>query len=202
MPNKLPARLPGDVTLHQAELLRYAVEVLEGQKLTYMVVGSFASAAYGEPRLTHDIDIVVQLGMENVDRLCEAFPAPEFYVSPSAARDAVLQRGQFNVIHPASGNKIDFMIARDDPWGRSQLARRVQRPVLPDCETVTAAPEDIILAKLWYYQDGGSEKHLRDIASMLRVSGDEIDKSYIERWVSELGFTQEWQAVLERVAHS
>jgi hypothetical protein len=185
--------------LHQAELLRYAIEALEAQKLTYMVVGSFASATYGEPRFTNDIDIVIQLSAGDVDRLCEAFPAPEFYVSASAAREAVLRRGQFNVIHPSSGNKIDFMVARDDPWGRSQLARRVHRPILPDCKTFAAAPEDVILAKLWYYQDGGSEKHLRDIASMLRISGDQIDKTYIEDWAAQLGFTAEWRAVLDRL---
>jgi hypothetical protein len=174
--------------------------VLEAQKLPYMVVGSFASAAYGEPRLTHDIDIVVQLRAGDVDRLCGAFPSPEFYVSASAAREAVLQRGQFNVIHPTSGNKIDFMIARDDPWGRSQLARRSPRPLLPDCETFTAAPEDVILAKLLYYQEGGSEKHLRDIASMLRISGDEIDQTYIDHWAGQLGLVQEWHAVLDRLS--
>ena len=185
--------------MNQAELLRYVIEVLEAQKLTYMVVGSFASATYGEPRLTHDIDIVLDLGMDAVERLCEAFPSPEFYVSASAAREAVRMRSPFNVIHPASGNKVDFMMARDDAWGRSQLARRRRQPILADRETFVASPEDLILAKLWYYQDGGSEKHLRDIASMFRVSGEEIDKAYIEHWAKQLGFTQEWQMVLERV---
>jgi hypothetical protein len=195
----LPAKLPGDEALNQAELLRYAVEVLEGRKLTYMVVGSFASASYGEPRLTHDIDIVVQLRAGDVDGLCAAFPAPEFYVSASAAREAVRMRGQFNVIHPTSGNKIDFMVAHDDAWGRTQLGRRIRRPILPDRDTFTAAPEDVIVAKLLYYQEGQSEKHLRDVASMLRVSGDEIDNTYIEHWAGQLGVTQVWQAVLDRV---
>jgi len=185
--------------LNQAELLRYAVEVLEGQKLAYLIVGSFARAVYGEPRLTHDIDIVLQLQLDAVDRLCGAFPPPEFYVSCPAAREAVSTRGQFKVIHPASGNKIDFMIAKDDAWGRSQLARRGRKPILPDREACVAAPEDVILGKLWYYREGGSEKHLRDIAAMLQVSGELIDKAYIDRWAQELGFTEEWQAVLKRL---
>ncbi len=185
--------------MDQAELLRYVVEVLEAQKLTYMVVGSFASASYGEPRLTHDIDIVLHLDIAAVDRFCGAFPSPEFYVSLPAAREAALRRGQFNVIHPASGNKIDFIMARDDAWGRSQLARRGRKPILPDRETFVAAPEDVILAKLWYYQEGGSEKHLRDIAGMLRVSGEEIDKQYINHWAQQLGLLEPWQAVLRRL---
>ncbi len=199
MPRRLRGKLHGDAIVNQAELLERVIEILESQHLTYMLVGSFASAAYGEPRLTHDIDIVIQLGIDAVDRLCSAFPAPEFYVSLSAARDAVARRGQFNVIHPTSGNKIDFMIARNDAWGQSQLARRVRKPILPDRPTFVAAPEDVILGKLWYYQEGGSEKHLRDIAAMLRVSGDEIDKEYITRWAEQLGLTKAWQAVLDRL---
>jgi hypothetical protein len=63
--------------------------VLEDHRIKYMVVGSFASIAYGEPRLTNDIDIVVQLNFEQADLLCNAFPDPEFYVSVAAARDTV-----------------------------------------------------------------------------------------------------------------
>ena len=186
--------------MNQAELLEQVIDILESQQVTYMLVGSFASAAYGEPRLTHDIDIVIQLDLDAVDRLCGAFPAPEFYVSLSAARAAIVGRGQFNVIHPGSGNKVDFMIARNDPWGQSQLARRGHKPILPGRLTYVASPEDVILGKLWYYQEGGSEKHLRDIAAMLRVSGDMIDRAYIDHWTRQLGFTEPWQAVLDRLA--
>ena len=63
----------------------------------------------------------------------------------------------------------------------------------------TAAPEDVILAKLWYYHEGGSDKHLRDIAAMLQVSGEVIDRGYIDRWARELGYTEEWRAVLEKL---
>ena len=185
--------------MNQAELLRYVIDVLESQELAYMVVGSFASSTYGEPRLTNDIDVVVNLRADAVDRLCMAFPTPEFYVSASAAREAVQMPGQFNVIHPSSGNKIDFMIARDDAWGRSQLARRRRHPILADRETFVAAPEDVILAKLQYYQEGQSEKHLRDIAAMLQVSGDEIDKTYIDHWAGQLGIMKEWRIVLDRL---
>ncbi len=186
--------------MEQAELLRYAIGVLEDQGLTYMVVGSFASIAYGEPRLTHDINIVVQIAGGQVEQLCAAFPDPEFYVSAPATRQAVIDRGQFNVIHPASGNKIDFIIARKDAWGRSQLARRMRKPILADMETNIAAPEDVIIGKLWYYQEGGSEKHLRDIAGMLQVSNTEIDRDYVSVWAKKLGLEIPWQAVLQRLA--
>ena len=157
--------------MEQPELVRKVIATLESQGLPYMLVGSLASAVYGQPRLTQDIDVVVALPVSEVDRLCAVFPAPEFYVSVPAARQAAAGGGQFNIVHPASGNKIDVMVARQDPWGRSQLARRRRELIFPQLPGFVAAPEDVIVGKLWYYDEGGSEKHLRDIAAILQVSG-------------------------------
>jgi hypothetical protein len=164
-----------------------------------MLVGSLASGVYGEGRLTHDIDIVVDLASSQVDALCAAFPGPEYYVSLAAARQETARGGQFNVIHPTSGNMIDFMLARRDAWGRSQLERRQREQIFPDLVGYTAAPEDVILAKMWYYREGEHEKHLRDIASMLRISGEQIDLDYICQWAGRLGFTDIWQVILQRI---
>lgn len=185
--------------MEQDELLRHVVDVLEKLGVTYLLGGSLASGVYGEPRLTHDIDVVIELKPNQVVQLCEAFPAPEYYVSQQAARDALATAGQFNVIHPASGNKIDFIIVRRDAWGRSQISRRRREQILPDQLGYTAAPEDVIVAKLWYYREGGSEKHLRDIAGVLRVSREKIDEAYIDHWAGQLGLTQEWQMVRDRL---
>jgi hypothetical protein len=185
--------------VEQNELLCRVVEILEEQNITYLLVGSLASSVYGEPRLTRDIDVVVELRLDQVARLCAAFPSSDYYVSQQAAQEAVASGGQFNVIHPASGNKIDFMIARQDAWGRSQIARRRREEILPGRPGYAAAPEDVIVGKLWYYQEGGSEKHLRDIVAMLQVSGDEIDKEYVGHWAQQLGLMEEWRAVLDRL---
>jgi len=184
--------------VQQAELLSHVVDVLEAQGVTYLLVGSLASAVYGEPRMTRDIDIVIALRRDQVSRLCRAFSAPEYYVSEPAAQEAVQTAGQFNVIHPASGNKIDFIIARQDDWGRSELSRRRRELILPGRLGYTAAPEDVILGKLLYYHEGGSDKHLRDVAAMLQVSGEEIDVAYIDQWVQQLGLASEWQMVSDR----
>ena len=174
--------------MDQAELLTYALDVLESQGRTYLLVGSLASGVFGQARLTHDIDIVVDLPINAVNDFCQAFPDPEFYVSLPAAEDAVRRGGQFNVIHPTSGNKIDFMMPRRDAWGREQLARRREQPILPGRQGYVASPEDVILGKLWYYQEGEHDKHLRDIVSMLQLSGDEIDREYIRTWSERLGW--------------
>ncbi|MEW6358010.1 MAG: hypothetical protein AB1696_16875 [Planctomycetota bacterium] len=185
--------------MDQGELLRYAIDILEELEITYMVVGALASTAYGDPRLTQDIDIVLDIRPDQLDALCGKFPLAEYYVSPEAAREAVLGGGQFNVIHPSSGNKIDFMIARNDPWGRSQIARRRRMRILPDLDGYVASPDDIIIGKMLYYREGGSEKHLRDITGILKISGDDVDRDYVAHWAAELGLTPIWQAIRKRI---
>lgn len=185
--------------MEQPELLQYAVDVLEQRKLPYMLVGSLASGVFGEGRLTNDIDIVVDLPLAKVEDLCRAFPSPEYYVNEKAATNAVAAHGQFNVIHPTSGNKIDFMIARSDAWGQMQLSRRRKEILIPGVRGFVAAPEDVILAKMMYYKEGESDKHLRDITSMLRISTAEIDRSYVAEWAARLDVSEIWQRVLQRI---
>src|SRR4051794_6000905 len=110
--------------MEQFELLRYTIETLERLLIPYALVGSFGSGIYGEPRFTRDIDIIVDLAMVAIPGFCAAFPNGEFYLSESAVRDAVRDRFQFNVIHPASGNKIDFILTRNEPWHAGQVSRR------------------------------------------------------------------------------
>jgi len=184
--------------VEQTDLLKHVLNVLEAGSIPYMVVGSFASTAYGDARFTHDIDIVIDLADRDVPGFVAAFPAPDFYVSRDAVREAIRDRFQFNVVHPASANKLDFMLPRDDEWGRAQMARRRRILLLPDREGYTAAPEDVILSKLMYFAEGGSDKHLRDIAGMLRVSASLIDRADIESWVRKLGLEEAWAAVKHR----
>ena len=186
--------------MEQTELLRHTLDLLEQLAIPYMVVGSFASSAYGEPRFTRDIDIVLDLAPVQVADFCAAYSAPGFYLSEQAVRDAVQNRFQFNVLHPATGHKIDFILPRDDEWGRLQMQRRQTVQLLPDRAGVAARPEDVILAKMVYYAKGGSEKHLRDITGILRVSGAAVDRDDIARWADKLGLGEIWQAVLQKLA--
>ena len=185
--------------MEQLDLLRYVIESLERLDLKYAVVGSFASGAYGEPRFTQDIDIVVDLRSGQITDFCRCFPGPEFYLSEPAVRDAVQRKRQFNVIHPTSGNKVDFMLERADPWGRNQLARRQATQIFPDRIAYLASPEDVILGKMLYYGEGGSEKHLRDITGILRVNGDQVDRHYVADFAEQLGVSEIWKAVLNRL---
>lgn len=188
--------------MEQTDLLKYAVETLERLGISYAIVGSFASGVWGESRFTQDIDILVRLPSQSVASLCAEFSAPDFYVSETAALEAAERHGQFNVIHPASGNKIDFMIAGRSDWTINQLARSIRIELFPGYHTNIAAPEDVIIGKLIYYREGGSDKHLRDIAGIMAISDSLIDRSYIEDSAIKLGVTDVWHAVLQRLKTS
>lgn len=185
--------------VEQTDLLKFAIEALERLSVPYALVGSFASGVWGESRFTQDIDLLVELRAEQVSLLCRAFPETDFYVSEAAAKDAVARHGQFNVIHPASGNKIDFMIAGQTPWAAAQLGRSKRVALLCDQEVSVAAPEDVILGKLIYYRDGGSDKHLRDITGILKISDALVDRNYVAGFAAQYGVADIWQRVLDGV---
>jgi hypothetical protein len=186
--------------VEQSDLLKLTIEKLRQLEIRYAIVGSFASGIWGESRLTQDIDIVVDLKPQQVVSICNAFPDPEFYVSRTAAEEAVAHSGQFNVINPSSGNKIDFMVAGHTKWVLAQLDRSKQLAIFPDQVANVAAPEDVILGKLIYYREGGSEKHLRDITGILKFSGAMIDRAYLNEFAQRLGVADMWEAVLNSLA--
>ncbi len=131
--------------------------------------------------------------------LMNAFPSDDFYLSDVAMREAIQQRSQFNIIHPDSGLKVDIIVP--DVKDPAQLARRRKvRPSADASDIYLAAPEEVILKKMVFFQEGGSEKHLRDIAGVLRVSGDDVDRAYIAEQADTLGLTAIWQQILGRLS--
>jgi hypothetical protein len=185
--------------MEQSDLLRVVVTGVEGLGLRYLVTGSVATIFYGEPRFTNDIDIVIDIPMERVREFCELFPAPEFYVDEESAREAIRRRRQFNIIHPSSGLKVDVIIPRGSDFDRSRFARRKRVHPGGEFEASFAAPEDVIIMKMVYHREGGSEKHLRDITGILRTSGTSIDEGYITEWVEQLGLQDIWASIVRRL---
>ncbi|MBI2180358.1 MAG: hypothetical protein HYU31_06015 [Deltaproteobacteria bacterium] len=182
------------------ELLALVVETFTRLGVPYLVTGSVASMAYGEPRLTNDIDIVAGIREEHIPSLVAAFPADVFYLSAAAIQEAIRRQGQFNIIHPGSGLKVDVIIRKETPFDRSRFARaRVIRPA-ESYEATFAAAEDVIIKKMEYYREGGSDKHLRDITGILKVSAQEIDEGYIVEWSERLGLRPIWEMIKRRMA--
>lgn len=187
--------------MDQSELLRHVTNVLNRMAIPYAIVGSWASGLYGEGRMTFDIDIVLDLKLFQIKEFCEAFPTDEYYLSESDVKDAVRARFQFNLIHPKSGNKVDFIQCRMDSWHANQLARRRDTILHTNTGPITcslAAPEDVILGKLWYHSEGGGDRHLRDIAGMVRISRQLINMDEVTRWATSLGYLPAWSKAIEK----
>ena len=108
--------------MEQLEFFRKVIGILNPSGLHYMVVGSFASGFWGEPRSTFDMDVVIAIAASDIPLMIASyFLMKKYYFSPEAAREAIRLQSQFNVIHPESGNKIDFLVRRDDDWSREQF---------------------------------------------------------------------------------
>ena len=163
--------------------------------IRYMITGSVASIVYGEPRMTHDIDLVVEIDFKDTERFAEAFPIDSFYCPPSEIIKVELGRsfrGHFNLIHHETGFKADVYLRGRDPLHEWALNNRKKIDI--EGEYVWVAPvEYVILRKLDYYREGKSEKHIRDIQGILSISEDEIDFSELEKKIESADLVREWQ---------
>lgn len=181
-----------------ASLIAFFVRPLNVLRVPYMVTGGVASVIYGEPRLTRDIDLVVALEPKDARRFAQAWSANEFYVPPVDVIAEESRRpayGHFNVIHQETTLRADVYLPGSDPLNAWAFAHTVIQRVGED-EVVLAPIEAVILSKLRYYQLGKSDRHLRDISQMLRVSATRVNRAELERWAERLGVEREWQQAL------
>ncbi len=179
--------------MSQQELLGYVVRVLDRLEIAYLLSGSLASSLQGEPRATHDIDLVVELTRDMGAQLGKAFPSARFYLSPEHVLEAIQQRSMFNVLDMESGDKIDFWILTKSPFDQARFARRRKVQVL-GLDVFVSSPEDTILMKLkWAKDSGGSEKQFRDAVRVYEVQGAELDGDYLEDWADRLSVEDLWR---------
>lgn len=181
--------------MSETELFLLFVRPFNRAGIRYVIGGSVAAIFYGEPRFTHDVDMVVFLNENSIRQLPEIFPAKDFYLPPMEAIVAEVareRRGQFNIIHMETSFKADIY-----PTGRDESnawAFRNRRQEDYEGETIVLAPpEYVIVRKLEYYREGGSDKHIRDIRGILNVSGEKINQADLDEWVQRQGVEAEWK---------
>ena len=185
--------------MEQHELLLFVVEIFEKLRIPYFLTGAIASIAYGEPRFTNDIDVVVDMKLAHIDVFKSYFPEDEFYLDLDSMREAINRHYQFNIIHPASGLKVDVFMTKEDDFDRSRFTR-IKKLYLSETDSANfASPEDVIIKKLEYFKQGRSEKHLRDITSMLKISPELIDCAYITSWAKRLTVNEIWEELQKRI---
>lgn len=181
----------------QADLLEFVADSLNTAQMSF-VTGSQASAIYGEPRFTQDIDIVLELITEQIPSFLQLFASEDFYLSEAAVRNAVTRRGMFNLIQPSSGSKVDFVVAKNSNFDRTRMTRTRLFSISEKSKARFASPEDVILKKMQWFSKDNSDRHIRDILGVLQVQQTQIDVSYVETWLDELGVRDVWTAILER----
>ena len=186
--------------MNPAQVLKLAISKLEGLGIPYMIVGSFASSAYGLVRSTQDADLIIDPRPEQAIPLVEAFTG-EFYVDAGLVEEAIRRRLSFNVIHLQTFFKIDLFVLPDAAFARQEFARRRRWPVsaLEGGEVWIATPEDILLSKLRWYRDGGevSELQWRDVIAILKSQGRRLDLPYLQAWAAEVGISDLLQQAMQ-----
>jgi len=172
--------------MSQPELLKQVVAALGSSGIPYMLTGSYASSFQGEPRLTHDIDLVIAVTPEAARTLLLAFAAPNFYLDENAIAEAFKNKTQFNLIDVDSGDKVDFWVLTEEPFDQSRFARRYLQ-IFRGQPYYVSGPEDTILMKLrWAEMSGGSEKQLSDAKSVYELQAAKLDLHYLETWAQAL----------------
>jgi hypothetical protein len=178
--------------MSQPELLKRVVAALDAAQVPYMATGSIVSSLQGEPRATHDIDLVVSITLTGAAALARAFPPPDYYLDEQSVGDAIRRRDMFNLLDVVGGDKVDFWILTEDPYDRERFARR-QVEHVAGTDLFVSRPEDTILQKLrWSALSGGSEKQFGDAVRVYEVQFDHLDLDYMHRWAQTLGVEELW----------
>jgi len=169
--------------IDQMEVLRIVINRLESAGLRYMVTGSIATNFFTTPRMTRDIDLVIELEKKEVGTFLVLF-GDDFYLDEDAIEEALDKRQSFNIIHREGIVKVDFIIKKDTEYRKLEFERR--RTILFEGMRMdVTSPEDLVLSKLNWAKDSLSEIQLRDVKNLLKTVPD-IDLDYIEGWVKRL----------------
>jgi hypothetical protein len=174
-----------------SEVLRRITSALDHAGIGYMLTGSFASAHHGVPRSTQDIDIVIAPSPTQLRTFVKSLPSVEYYSDLDAALEAHKRQSLFNVIDLATGWKIDLIIRKSRSFSLEEFDRR-QLVTVQGLPLFVARAEDVVIAKLEWSKLAQSQRQLEDVATILKLRGEALDRSYLEKWISELDLKQEW----------
>jgi hypothetical protein len=156
------------------------ISLLNQVGMPYMLTGSFASSYHGVPRATQDIDLVVSPTADQIRELVGLLPETEYYMDEDAALEALRDQGQFNVVDLTTGWKIDFLIRKSRPFSRNEFERR-EVIEFQGMKLAIATAEDVIIVKLEWGKRSGSQRQIEDVAGILRIRRDELDRDYLLR---------------------
>jgi hypothetical protein len=180
------------------------LKALEAAGIEYMIGGAVAVWAWGEPRSTLDLDLVVNIPLEAIGQFSNELKKRDMLVPEEIILDNIMENRvdlPINAIHMHSGYKADLYPVRDGDELRTVAFSRRQKVDLGSSlgEVYLHSPEDLIIYKLWYYSISQQTKHLRDITSIVMSLEDELDFGYVDKWVKEKGVLNIWRELIERI---
>jgi len=188
-----------------AGFLKLMIDALQASDVEYLIGGAIAEWAWGEPRATQDLDLVVKIPVKSINKLSKELEKRDMLVPAEIIMDAVVEQRAdipINAIHMYSGLKADLYPVRDgDELRQSAFQRREQVDYGPPIGKVYIhSAEDLILYKLIYFGLSQQSKHSRDIAAILKSREDDLDLDYLEKWVTRLGLNSTWKELLDNIS--
>ncbi len=174
------------------------IEAADAEKVNFMAVGAIAAGAYGVPRSTRDLDLLVSVEVPtHVEALIRRLS--EFVTFEEQISFDTLTWGRRHVGTGQSSPpfKVELFETFDDPFVVSEFARR-QRVFVPVLrrETWLPTPEDVVVQKLRW----GRNKDLDDARDVLAVQGPEtLDMAYIEHWCAQHRTLERLTAALDGI---
>ena len=192
-------------TLDIAGFLKLVIDALQAAGVEYLIGGAIAAWAWGEPRATQDLDLVVKIPIKSINKLSKELEKRDMPIPAEIILDSILEERAdiaINAIHMHSGLKADLYPVREgDKLRQSAFRRREQVDYGPPIGKVYIhSPEDLILYKLMYFGLGQQSKHSRDIAAILKSKKNELEMDYIEQWAAQLGVSSLWKEMLDNVS--
>ena len=163
------------------DVLKDVIQKFEKLGIKYMLTGSLAMSYYAQPRMTRDIDLVVEIP-NSVVRLIEKIFKDDYYISMDAVADAIENFFIFNIIHIKSSVKVDCIVRKQDEYRKLEFGRRVEVNI-KNFEVSIVSKEDLIISKLFWIQQGDSELQKRDVINLLKTG---FDKEYLLNWLKRL----------------
>ncbi len=164
------------------DLLKRVTQSLEEKNISYMLSGSLAVNAYTVPRMSLDIDIVIELYEKHLNDFFEIF-RDAYYINKKTVKEEIQRHGMFNVIDLKTGFKIDFIIKKETEYRNKEFSRRRKEPIT-DFDVWIVAPEDLVISKIDWIQQYKSDKQINDIENLLAMP--DLDMNYIKYWCNKL----------------
>ncbi|MGB0562782.1 MAG: hypothetical protein ACPGVO_13410 [Spirulinaceae cyanobacterium] len=183
-----------------SEIAQQLHKILNDLQIPYYITGSVAAIAYGEPRTTRDLDLVISLDRPHLPPLVAALEAQGFYCPPGAVEDLQRGRGQvLSVTHMELLLNADIVLTAATEFDQSKMARRRLEAIALDQtqQFWLVSPEDLILAKLLWGQHSQSEKQWRDVLGVLKVQGEQLDFDYLTHWADRLAIGERCDRAIE-----